>query len=288
MKIKKFLAPLMAVSLVAGAMPISNVSAESKPKIYVDLTYEDDGDIRADVIIENMPTLCSGAFHIDLGDSWVMTKDNEGFYDSYDDSNLGKTGMQKAFALDETKSKKDGIHGAFIVFTTFDMSNYDFNGKLFSLYVAKSQNFNPDDAGINIVYNSAGEYVFDYLHHIDDNNKKVDLSNNVHKTSPIMLEAHEYIVGDVNNDGMVNAVDSTCIFTALKNKDNSYNVNDIKYTYKSLFPDALCAAAPDANRDGTIEHSDGMLIMQYYADMATGHENHSGVGRRDIYEIFND
>lgn len=279
----------MAVSIVAGAMPVASVSAEDNPKIYVDLTYEEDGDIRADVMMENMPEIYSGAFHIDLGDSWIMSVNDEGDNTDYSlDGSIKKNYSQFAFEEDGTKLKDDGIHGAFFVFVAPYYKNCDYNGKLFSFYVAKSENFDPDNAGINIVYTSSGNSVFDYIYHIDNNNNRIDLSPNVHETSPVMLGAYEYIVGDVNNDGMVNAVDSTCIFTALKNKDNSYNVNDIKYTYKSLFPDALCAAAPDADSNGTIEHSDAMLIMQYYADLSTSHENNSGVGRRDIYELFND
>lgn len=275
MKLKKLLAPLMAVSLVAGAMPVANVSAESKPKIYVDLTYEEDGDIRADIMLENTPNISEGSFHVEFGDGWKLKKRSDG----------------RLYATNNTCDSHDCIgvvsmpyddNDVFVTFSSIDIAGFDLNGSLYSIYLEKSENFNPNNATANVVFQSSS-VTNDML---SLNGKCVLGSNNNH--SPVMLEAHEYIVGDVNNDGMVNAVDSTCIFTALKNKDNSYNVNDIKYTYKSLFPDALCAAAPDANSDGTIEHNDAMLIMQYYADLSTGHENNSGVGRRDIYEIFND
>lgn len=275
MKTKKILIPLMAVSMVAGAMPISNVSASNDPKIYVDLHYEDDGDIRADVMLENVPTFFTGSFHIDLSDSWTLTTDSRG----RPFATAGCTGQG------HTSVHEAGEHGAFVFITSTDMENIDYNGKLVSFYVAKSENFDPDNNGINVVYLS-GENFVDNLYHSENNGNYVNLLPQTLENNPTMLGAYEYKVGDVNSDGYVDAVDCSMVWSATK--DRAYYVNDIKNTYKSIFPKAKCAAAPDANQDGWINYSDGDDILQYYADMSTENVNNTNIGKIDIFELFDD
>ncbi len=277
MKTKKLLAPLIAVSMVAGAMPISNVSAASNdPKIYVDLHYEDDGDIRADVMLENVPTFFTGSFHIDLSDSWTTTNNSQGRFFTTTDC----TGSGGHASVHEA-----GEHGAFIFITSTDMENIDFNGRLVSFYVAKSENYDPNNNGINVVYKS-GENFVDNLYHSAPDHSYTNLLPQTLETTPTMLGAYEYKVGDVNSDGYVDAVDCSMVWS--ETKDRSYCVDDIKNTYQSIFPKAKCAAAPDANQDNWISYEDGDLILQYYADMATGNENNTNVGKIDIFELFDD
>lgn len=266
----------MAVSMVAGAMPISNVSAYNEPKIYVDLHYEDDGDIRADVMLENVPTFFVGSFHIDLGDSWMTTTDNKG----REFTTIGCTGFGGHASVDISSK-----HWATVFISSTDMENKDYNGKLVSFYVAKSENFDPDNNAINIVYMS-GENFVDNLYHSEADYSYTNLLPQTLETTPTMLGAYEYKVGDVNSDGYVDAVDCSMVWAATKN--GAYDVDYIKNTYKSIFPKAKCAAAPDANQDGFISYADGDLMMQYYADMATGKENNTNVGKIDIFELFDD
>ena len=40
------------------------------PRIYVDIVYESGGTIRADLLVENMPNLTTGAFYINVGACW--------------------------------------------------------------------------------------------------------------------------------------------------------------------------------------------------------------------------
>ncbi len=275
---KKILIPLMAVSMVAGAMPISNVSASNDPKIYVDLHYEDDGDIRADIMFENLPTLYAGGFHIDFGDSWVNAVNDHGVHFSYKDTTAHEYGANVTY-------EENGEHGGFISFFSY-YGNTDFNGRFYSIYLKKSENFNSDTAGINVVYMSDGR-IHDTLYHMEDDNSLTNLLSNTLQTTPTMLGAYEYKVGDVNNDGYVDAVDTSLIWSEVQ-EHGAYDVNDIKYTYKSIFPKAKCAAVPDANQDGYISYLDGDLIMQYYADMSTDNVNNTNVGKIDIFELFDD
>lgn len=273
MKIKKILAPLMAVSMVAGAMPISNVSASNNPRIYVDIHYEDDGDIRADVMFDNLPELSAGGFHIKIGDGWKLRYNRAGEPDC-------STRGCYSEGIANLISQEVQNYGLFVCFSTKSNYGYDFNGSFCSIYLEKTENYSPDNAAINIEYIN-GPNSIDCLVHNNENILSYAL-----ETSPTMLGAYEYKVGDVNSDGYVDAVDCSMVWSATK--DRSYYVNDIKNTYKSIFPKAKCAAAPDANQDGWISEGDGDVILQYYADMSTDNVNNTNVGKIDIFELFDD
>jgi len=276
MKIKKFLAPLMAVSLVAGAMPVVNVSAENKPNIYVDFTYEDDGDIRADIMFENVPDVSCGGFHVEFGDGWKLKIKSNGKLDA---SVIGCDSNGTA----SVSSVKHGDNDLFVCFGTDSSHGYDLNGRFYSIYLEKSKNFNSNNATANVVFKSYAD-ADDML--VSDNEYIIYSGNN---HLPVMLGAYEYIIGDVNNDGRVNVIDASQLMSALHgDRAQNYIVDNIKNTYKSLFPYAVCAAAPDADQDGSINYIDVDLIMEYYADMSTEQQNNTRIGKRDIYELFND
>ncbi len=270
---QKILQPLMAVSMVAGAMPISNVSASNDPRIYVDLHYEDDGDIRADVMFDNLPELAAGGFHIKIGDGWKLKYRRTGKPDCtthgcYSDGIASLT-------VEEVQN-----YGLFVCFHTDTSEGYDFNGSFCSIYLEKTENYSPDNAAINIEYIN-GPNSIDCLVHNGENILSYAL-----ETSPTMLSAYEYKVGNVNSDGYVDAVDCSMVWSATQN--GAYYVDNIKYTYKSIFPKAKCAAAPDANQDDWISEGDGDAILQYYADMSTENVNNTNIGKIDIFELFDD
>ena len=76
MKLKKFLTPLMAAVVTTAAVPVANVTAAS-PKVYVDITYENNERIRADIMFENIDDCCGGNFHVEVGDGWNLVYDNK-------------------------------------------------------------------------------------------------------------------------------------------------------------------------------------------------------------------
>lgn len=282
MKFKKLLSPLMAVSLIVSAMPVANVSATNDdPQLYVDITYEDDGDIRGDVIMKNMPTLYAGGFHIDFGDSWTEGKNNKGFNFTFANTTSQEIGGACIY-------KANGEHGGFFTFSSPNGNNNDYNGRVCSFYLKKSESFDPNNAEINISYHSTIN-ASDFLYHKENNGTYTDYSPTAHEKSPVMLGTYEYLVGDVNNDGYVDAIDSTLIRSALKDNNNkSFTVDGIKRTYKTIFPDAVCPASPDATQDGIIGQLDADLIMDYYVDMSTDGVNNSRIGKLDFYELFDD
>lgn len=101
-----------------------------------------------------------------------------------------------------------------------------------------------------------------------------------------MLQANQYIIGDANGDGYVNALDSSAILTATK-KTPSLNVYSIRKTYKNYFPNAASPSAPDADRSGVINSTDANKILDYYSAIAVGKPYTGSIGKIDVYEIFN-
>lgn len=269
----------MAVSLIAGAIPVTNVSsANNDPRVYVDITYDDNGKARADIMFENLPNIASGGFHIEIGDGWKVRMSDR-MPSEIDTSRAGCTSGEVNCT---PFLKKYGNNDVFLTFSL--MNDYDLNGRFFSIYLEKSDNFNSNNSEINVVFQSTAN-VSDCI----ATRTGRCVIDSVSDHSPTMLEAYEYLVGDVNNDGRVNAIDSTLIRCALEdNKKSQFIVNDIKKTYKSFFPDAVCPASPDANQNGTISLLDADLILDYYADMSTDGINNSRIGKLDFYELFDD
>lgn len=275
MKLKKFLAPLLAVPVVAGAMPVANVSAVS-PRIYVDITYENNERVRADIMFENIPDAACGGFHVNIGDGWnFKTK-----YDPSGDKIYGSDKDCTSKGTVTVQERENGEKGVFLYFTS--SKDYNLNGRFYSLYLEKNENFNSKNADVNVVF-QATPYAEDS---IADKTGNLFIKADTYY-APVMLEAQEYIIGDANNDGRVNAIDATWINMALEeNNTQSLIVDEIKNNYTNYFPEANCAAAPDATLNDVIDYTDAEAIVQYYADMSTiGHSN-TRIGQREFYEIF--
>lgn len=144
----------------------------------------------------------------------------------------------------------------------------------------KKANFNSKNTEVNVILENSGA-VDDFIATKDGN---YIISSGTYRP-PVMLEAQEYIIGDANNDGYVNALDGSWILSSIE-LNPQCKVDDITETYKDIFPQANCAAAPDADLDGIISQADFDLIMKYYVDMSTEERNNSRVGKREFYEIF--
>lgn len=269
MKFKKFLAPLLAAAITASAMPVSSVSAVG-PRVFVDITYEDNEKVRADIIFDNIEPASCGGFHIYIGDGWDFV---------LDDGDIAGTSNGCKSKSVTLHTQKNGEKGFFITF--HGSANYNLNGRFYSFYLEKNENFNSKNADVNVVFQAESQYIYDLI----GTYQGTEFISAKTDTAPPMLEAQEYIIGDANNDGRVNAIDASWIRMATTN-NKSYTVDTIKYTYKSIFPEANCAAAPDADLDGHINFIDADKISEYYADMSTDEQNNSDIGKREFYEIF--
>lgn len=96
--------------------------------------------------------------------------------------------------------------------------------------------------------------------------------------------------GDVNDDGYIDSVDATQVFSAV-DKYTKANPSDTEAEHFTPFlanlflsdylPYAPCAETADTNMDGVIQDTDAEKIMEYYAAAAVGNEvndkdNHCG------------
>lgn len=278
MKFKKLLAPLMAISLIASAMPVANVSAANDPRVYVNITYDNNNQPRANIMFENLPKIANGGFHIELGDGWKVKMSDI----ISTEIEFSQEGCTSGMAHCDPQLKKYGDNDIFLMFSAG--KDYNLNGRFYSIYLEKTENFNLDNSEINIVFQSTPNASDSIA-----TKKGIHVIDAVSDRSPAMLEVYEYLVGDVNNDGYVDAIDCSQVLSALEEHNNSsFSVDSIKHTYKRYFPEAICPASPDATQDGKIGQLDADLIMKYYMDMSTDGINNSRIGKLDFYELFDD
>lgn len=270
MKFKKLLAPLMAVSLIASAMPVANVSAASNPRVYVNITYENNQKVRADVMFENVPACAAGNFHIDVGDGWDIVHDANNQIALSQNNSPTKCNILSAIERSDN----------YFLLYFLEKGDKKFNDCFCSFYLEKNSNFTSKNAKVNVVFENSGSFD-DFIA-----TQKGDriISSGAYRP-PVMLEAQEYIIGDANNDGYVDSIDGSWLLSSIE-RDPQCKVDDITENYTDIFPLANCAAAPDADLDGTISQDDFDLIMKYYMDMSTDERNNSRVGKREFYEIF--
>ena len=61
----------MATVVTASAIPVANVTAAS-PRVFIDITYENNEQVRADIMFENLDPVSAGGFHVEIGDGWNL------------------------------------------------------------------------------------------------------------------------------------------------------------------------------------------------------------------------
>ncbi|MBP3309298.1 MAG: hypothetical protein J6L05_00590 [Ruminococcus sp.] len=261
---KKFLSMFLGTAMAITPCAISSIgaSAASTEKIYADIVYEDDGTIEANIIFENMPELASGGFFVTIGDGWEFDIDDFGeHYEPY-------VRQHASFTSSQVNDKK-----LFFTFTT--SHNYNMNGTVISVHLKKAANNTPNNSTVNV------DVVL--LSDIENSNPIYEMTN------PIMLSAHEYMIGDTNGDNKVDARDSSFLLYVLDvNNNQPLYVNNIKNNHTTYFPNAKCAAAADVDKDGIISTVDSSLIRAYYADIMSEIPYNGIIGKIDFFEIFND
>lgn len=245
----------------------------ASPKIVCDIVYNSSAPAnekyRVDVKFSGMPKLLLGGFHINIGKGWNLVKTNAATPKFKRDGTTSEdtAGFKSAFYENNNNTS------LFLTFT--DSVKRDYNGTFVSFYVTKNSNNNSSNSAINISIER------DDVIAIDEGNS---ITENL--STPVMLQANQYIIGDANGDGLVNALDSSTILTVTK-KTPSLNVYSIRKTYKNYFPKAASPSAPDADRSGVINSTDADKILDYYSAIAVGKPYTGSIGKIDVYEIFN-
>lgn len=239
------------------------------PRIYVDIVYQEDGNIRADVIFENMPNIKSGGFHIGVGAGWSIVPSLHGRVDGIRiDMDDTLNGSSKSVAIDG--------NGRFIAFLNTESDGMDYNGVFCHFFIERTNINTPINSVINCYLGNTG-----YICTSENINYR-ELPNN-----PVMLSSHEYLIGDADGNGVIDATDATDVLTATAN-NMMHNVYSIRNTFTNIFPNAVCAASPDANEDGVINSADAFLILDAYATSSVENNNMPicNVGKIAIYELF--
>lgn len=140
---------------------------------------------------------------------------------------------------------------------------------------------------------------FDKNHHADSDfvsvqNTEFSISSgDIITTSGAGLYAQYgyYYVGDTDNNGIVNSSDAADIYTAVRNRGDSFCIdedffdfNREVYFVNSYFPNAECYLAPDATENLFIDNADGDAILVYSANTGAGNSDNSHIGERVRYQ----
>lgn len=271
-KKRKFAAAVMASALSMCCIPAIGASAapppSTDPRIYVELT-EDDIGIRADVIMENVPDFKNCMIGINLGKSWNCV--------SLSASNIDN--------FHQVIDNDTGNHYVVMAIVNPDLPDQNHNGLLSSFYIEKTELFDLSDSGLNL-YNNNEKYAF--LLSI----KKADGTNiyeDVYYGSPRMLEADEFMYGDVTGDGYISGSDATWALSAVKEHGGRIKVTDLYKNYTDDIKDMKAAYAADVNKDGYIDETDANIILHTYTELLSGkgfNEIDGIVGDIDVYEVY--
>lgn len=243
-KFKSLIASGLVTATALCSVPFMSVSAakaaSAEPKIYLDITVDEIG-FRADVIFENVPEVTSVAVGFRLGKSWqpvmkdVLTaKSIEGT-----SSNMGHL-VCWGYAKDDYN---------FTLLSADCDSGVSVNGVFASFYIEKTDDFNILNSAINL-------YDGDKIHIDITTAEGTDIFGNVNSSSPVMLEANEFIYGDTYNDGRPDATDASRVLR-------------------------ICG-----DEDGYINRDDAQAILRYYTLMISKMPYDGIIGTKDVYEVY--
>lgn len=279
MKMKKLLSALVTSVFITSSVFTTTASAiiaeASTPRIYVDIVYESDTQIRADVIFKNIPETDSGAFHLNIADGWEVDTFDNGIIKL---STLDCTGYGVSATL-----CNDGTNDVFICYAC--NRGIDMNGRFCSLEVSKTDTYSETNSDISVYFTSvpgahdfigaaSGERYFEA-----GSDEEVEL--------PKIEKVNEYIIGDANGDVYVDATDASAILRAIYNNgDKAIYVPFIESNFTRLFPSAKAPAAPDANNDGYISDLDADLVLHHYSDVSSGKDYVGAIGSKAVYEYY--
>ena len=286
-KSKKFIASVMASALALCSVPAVGASAapppSTEPRIYIELT-EDDKGIRADIIMENVPEFRTSTIALDLGKSWECVEIDENSMYDFGDAQLVNVKSYSENGVNQYHVK-DTQENYIILSVGYNLSkeDYDQNGIIESIYIKKTELYNTDDSAINLQHDGLI---------MDMSIRKADGTNifeSVYSGSPRMLEADEFMYGDVTGDGYISGSDATWALSAVKQHGGRIKVTDLYNNYKYGIKDMKAAYAADVNKDGYIDETDANIILYTYTELLSNKsfdEIDGIVGDIDVYEVY--
>lgn len=165
-----------------------------------------------------------------------------------------------------------GDTGDFVVLSTSGSANLGRDGVMWTMDVTLPDNCEAGDEFVFVIGRSKYGKVqpvftnFEY----DENGKAMTehiFNSGFIKGGVVVLEDNSYALGDVNNDGFVNAVDASLVL-------REYAM--ISIGKDTSFTDRKQLRASDVDCDGKIDSADASVILAYYANLS---------GSSPIYDI---
>ena len=96
-----------------------------------------------------------------------------------------------------------------------------------------------------------------------------------------------YMLGDADNDYYVDALDATAVMSALHDhgfqRGMAVSVSYVQANLSDWFPNAACAVAADADKDGYITYEDADKILEYAASAGVGGSEETDIGKIFLY-----
>ena len=232
--------------------------------------------------MENVPDFRNALIGFNLSKSWKCTDIIEG-------SELSVSGDQvveiyscagniiNQYYKDDTKKR-------YVLIRVADnfSEERNHNGIVESFYIEKTELFTLSDSGLNLHHETLanGMAIF-----------KADGTNifeDVYFGSPRMLEADEFMYGDVTGDGYISGSDAMWTLSTY-NQYGRLRVADLYNSYLPNIRDMKAAYAADVNKDGYIDDADADIILYTYTELLSNKsfdEINSIVGDIDVYEVY--
>lgn len=96
-----------------------------------------------------------------------------------------------------------------------------------------------------------------------------------------------YMLGDVDNDYVIEVEDCIEVMSALSShgfEDGmKVNVLFVQRNLSDWFPNAVCAASADVDKDGYISYEDARAILQHYANASACIDDGTDIGKLFLY-----
>ncbi len=281
-KFRKMVVSVLASAITLCSVPLLSSQAapppSTSPRIYIDLTVDEAG-IRADVIMENVPEFRAASIGFDLGESWICVGEIQPTPAEVYKVPCTNGATVYQGTLNSTQKKYISMF-----FDSGDSQDHNFNGVVTSFYVEKTDNFDFADPGLSLYH---GTFAFAMTITKADG---TNIYDTVLQTSPKMLEADEFMYGDVTGDGIITGSDATWVLIAVdKSGSDRIRVTDLYNNYMSTIKNMKAAFAADVNKDGYIDKTDSDIILRAYTLLLSGKdfdEIDGIVGDIDVYEIY--
>jgi hypothetical protein len=242
------------------------MNASATPILYADIVYDSTTDTYwANIEIDDFEFTACG-FHLNLGTGWKAVNHPLGGI-------VRRTNINGNVAVEEDTSNGTGN----VVFVAVASSSNIYDDEtLVSIQIAKTENYSTANSNINIFFEEG-----DMIANINTENN--DITDTVE--IPQMYCVEEFVLGDIDNDDLVNSFDSSRVLNVVSNCGN-LNVYNIRNSFLNYFPNSLSAAAADVNKDGYITNADADTILNYYCNSSTGSSYNGGIGKKDLYEVY--